>query len=65
MEKAFLALKKVDIDYDEESDVLYISFGPPSEADDSIEVDEGVVYRLKGKNMVGITIISFKERFLK
>jgi uncharacterized protein YuzE len=29
MEKVAVSLEKIDLDYDEEADVLYISFGKP------------------------------------
>jgi len=58
-------LEKIDFDYDEEADVLYISFGKPREAKDSVEVEDGVVYRLADKEVVGITITDFKARTQK
>jgi len=64
MEKAALSLKKIDLDYDEEADVLYISFGEPREAKDSIEVEDGIVYRISDNEVVGITITHFKARTL-
>jgi uncharacterized protein YuzE len=65
MEKAILSLKNVDVNYDEDADVLYLSFGEPREAEDSIEVEDGVIYRLKGDEIVGITIIHIKNRLFK
>ena len=35
MAKFLLAVSKLDVDYDETGDVLYISFGPPIPASDS------------------------------
>jgi len=58
-------LKKIDFDYDEEADVLYISFGKPREAKDSVEVENGAVYRLADNEVVGITITEFKARTQK
>jgi len=46
LEKVAISLKKIDFDYDEEADVLYISFGKPREAQDSVEVEDGVTYRI-------------------
>ncbi|WXG46973.1 MAG: DUF2283 domain-containing protein [Candidatus Atabeyarchaeum deiterrae] len=60
-----MSLEKVDLDYDEEADVLYMSFGKPREAKDSIEVGDGVVYRISDHEVVGITITGFKSRTLK
>jgi len=45
MESLVLKPEKLDVEYDEENDVLYISIGKPKEADDSIESQEGVVMR--------------------
>jgi uncharacterized protein YuzE len=64
MEKAILSLKNVDVNYDEDADVLYLSFGEPREAEDSIEVEDGVIYRLRDE-IVGITIIHIKNRLFK
>ncbi|MEM3725810.1 MAG: DUF2283 domain-containing protein [Candidatus Bathyarchaeia archaeon] len=65
MEKVAVSLEKIDLDYDEEADVLYISFGKPREAKDSIEVEDGVIYRIVDNEIVGITITNFKARTLK
>lgn len=54
--------RKLDIDYDEEADVLYLSFGKPKAADDGILLDNDVILRYKKKELVGITVIGFKER---
>jgi uncharacterized protein YuzE len=62
MEKASISLEKISLDYDEEADVLYISFGKPREAKDSIEVEDGIIYRIADDEIVGITIIDFKAR---
>lgn len=53
---------KPDVEYDKENDVLYISAGKPSEADDSIEPQEGVVIRIRKGELVGITIIGLQKR---
>jgi len=65
LEKVAISLEKIDFDYDEEADVLYISFGKPREAKDSVEVENGVVYRLADNEVVGITITDFKARTQK
>ena len=54
--------KRLDIDYDEKADVLYISFGKPKAADDGILLDNDVILRYKKKELIGITVIDFKER---
>jgi len=63
--KVAISLEKIDFDYDEEADVLYISFGKPREAKDSVEVEDGVIYRLADNEVIGITITSFKARTQK
>jgi len=65
LEKVAISLKKIDFDYDEEADVLYISFGKPREAKDSVEVEEGVIYRIADNEVIGITITDFRARTLK
>ncbi|TDA41957.1 MAG: hypothetical protein DSO07_01865, partial [Thermoproteota archaeon] len=52
MEKVALSLKRINLEYDEEADVLYISFGEPREAKDSIEVEDGVIYRIADNEIV-------------
>jgi uncharacterized protein YuzE len=65
MDKIAVSLEKIDLDYDEEADVLYISFGKPKEAKDSVEVEDGIIYRIADKEIVGITITNFRARTLK
>jgi len=65
MEKVAVNLEKIDLDYDEEADILYMSFGEPREAEDSVEVEDGIVYRIKDNEVVGITIINFRARTSK
>lgn len=62
MESLVMKPQKLDVDYDEKSDVLYISVGKPREADDSIEPQEGVVIRTRERELVGITILGLKDR---
>ncbi|MDE1853961.1 MAG: DUF2283 domain-containing protein [Thaumarchaeota archaeon] len=64
MESLVLKPEKLDIEYDDKSDVLYISVGKPREADDSIEPQEGVVMRTRKGELVGITITGLKGRLL-
>ena len=63
--KANVSIENLKIDYDRSADVLYISFGEPSEANDSIEVQDGIVCRLKDSKLVGITITNFNKRLKK
>lgn len=54
--------KKMWIDYDEEADVLYISFQRPQKATDTEMTKEGVLLRYKGNELVGITILDASKR---
>jgi uncharacterized protein YuzE len=61
VESLVLKPEKLDIEYDERNDVLYISVGKPREADDSVESQEGVVIRSRKGELVGITIVGLNR----
>ena len=48
------------IDYDDEADVLYVSFEKPQRATDSILQGENVLLRYRGNKLVGITVMGTK-----
>lgn len=50
--------KDIQLDYDPEGDVLYISFGKPEAADDGDITDEGVIVRTKEGKIVGLTVLN-------
>ena len=50
-------------DYDEKSDVLYLSFQKPQCADDSIMEDDGNIYHYREGSLVGVTIPDAGRRF--
>jgi len=52
----------VQLKYDDEADVLYISFGEPQPADDADLTDEGVIVRLREGKIVGLTILNAGSR---
>ncbi len=52
------------IDYDEEADVLYISFGKPQKADDSVHGENDIIRRKKKGKLIGLTILN-ASRFKK
>lgn len=52
------------VDYDEDADVLYISFQKPQHADDS-EMEDNIVYHYSGKELVGVTVIGAKKYGIK
>lgn len=57
---------KVDWDYDEDADVLYLSIGKPQPAL-GLDIGDGIVLRYdeNRKELVGITVIGLKSRLLK
>lgn len=54
--------RELHVDYDSASDVLYISFGKPQAAYDSTLPENGVIYRLSGDQLVGISILNFRGK---
>jgi uncharacterized protein YuzE len=52
----------LQVDYDSASDVLYISFGKPQPAYDSTLPEDGVIYRVSGDQLVGISILNFRGK---
>ncbi|MDY0092890.1 MAG: DUF2283 domain-containing protein [Candidatus Vecturithrix sp.] len=50
------------IDYDQEADVLYLSFRKPQKAKKTIEFDEDTLIRTDGREIVGITIMNASVR---
>jgi len=52
------------VDYDREADVLYISFQRPQKATDTEMTNEGILFRYRGKQLVGITILDASTRSL-
>jgi len=50
---------KIWADYDEEADVLYVSFRKPQRANDSI-LEDNVIYHYRDKELVGITVLRAK-----
>ena len=55
-------MKKVNICYDEEGDILEILFGEPQE-EISEELDDVVLHKNFEGEIVGLTILNFKKRF--
>ncbi len=54
--------KRFWVDYDEEADVLYISFKRPQKATDRKMCNDGVLLRYRGKQLVGVTILDVSTR---
>jgi len=57
-----LSAPRIWIDYDEEADVLYISFKRPQKATDSEMLDNGVILRYRDGELVGITVLDASKR---
>lgn len=58
--------ENIDWDYDEEADVLYLSITKPQKAI-GVDLGDGIIvrYREDTNEIVGLTIIGFKARFLE
>ena len=50
------------LDYDQEADVLYISFRKPQRASKTQETDDGILIRKDGNTVVGLTILNASNR---
>jgi uncharacterized protein YuzE len=57
-----LTAEQVKMTYDDEADILYISFGEPEPADDADVTEQGVVVRLREGKIVGLTILNAQTR---
>lgn len=57
-----LVPEAVKLHYDDEGDVLYISFGEPEPADDADVTDQGVIIRLREGKIVGLSILNARSR---
>jgi uncharacterized protein YuzE len=55
-----LGAKKQWLDYDEEADVLYVSFHRPQKATDS-RMEGDVIYHYRDEELVGVTILHASE----
>jgi len=65
MDKNKLGKAKLTLSYDEDVDVLYVSFGEPKAAI-SVEVNDGELIRIDPytDDIVGVTIMDFKQRYI-
>ena len=53
---------KMWIDYDQETDVLYVSFKRPQKATDSEMLENGIISRYRNDELVGVTILEASTR---
>jgi uncharacterized protein YuzE len=49
--------RRIQLSYDAEADVLYISLGAPVEATDTEPTDDDVLIRYRGDEIIGYTIL--------
>jgi len=57
-----LPAQHIWLDYDKEADVLYMSFRKPQRAVKTIEMDNDILVRKDGNNIVGLTILNASMR---
>ena len=50
------------VDYDDEADVMYISFERPQRATDTRMTDDGMLLRYRDKQLVGVTVLDASSR---
>ena len=53
-----LPARHIWVDYDQEADVLYMSFRKPQNATKTVEVDNDILLRKDGRTIVGMTILN-------
>lgn len=58
--------RKIDWEYDEEGDVLYLSIGRPRKAT-GVDIGQGVIVRYdeKKKEVVGLTVLGVRSKLLE
>ena len=62
MASDLLRLRRVWVDYDQEADVLYLSFRKPQRATKTIELQDDILLRKNGRTIVGMTIMNASMR---
>lgn len=60
-----MTIKEIEFDYDENADVLYITFGKPKEAIVEERGNVGLRIDEKSNEVVGLTVIEFMKTFGK
>jgi len=61
-EQVKLTPERIDVEYDERGDALYIAFSPETIADDSELTDNDILLRYKDNKIIGLTILHFSKR---
>ncbi len=62
MEMLKLPARQMWLDYDKEADVLYVSFRKPQRATETVELDDDILVRKDGKDVVGLTIMNASSK---
>jgi len=62
MEAIIKNVNDIDVFYDKDRDVLYISFGKVREADDSELTSDDLVVRYRKGKIIGVTVLEFSKR---
>ncbi len=62
MEMLKLPARQMWLDYDREADVLYVSFRKPQRATETVELDDDILVRKDGKDIVGLTILNASSK---
>ena len=57
-----LPSKQIWFDFDDDADVLYVSFERPQGATDSELSEDGVLMRYRGDQLVGVTVLNARKR---
>lgn len=55
-------VRHMSLDFDDEADVLYVSFERPQRATDTEEIEPGVLLRTRGRKVVGVTLLDVSKR---
>ena len=55
-------LRSIQLTYDQEADVLYVNFGPSTQADDTELTDDDIIIRYDQGEVVGLTILHVSAR---
>lgn len=50
------------VDYDQDADVLYISFTRPQQATDTAMTEEGLLLRYRDDHIAGVTVLDASSR---
>lgn len=57
-----MSLNEFSFSYDEEADVLYVSFNKLRQADDTEMTDDDVIIRYEKGEVIGITVLHASDR---